>query len=211
MKKNILRLFVLSLLFCFVQSGVAEDDPIATSQQLESLRDIKAPVYFPANIVLILLVSLGIIAGAFFVWNRFFRKKKNKTQELPVDIRKPWEIAYEQFDELAKSSLLEERQFKSYYSRLSDIVRQYFENQFGIKAPEMTTEEFLWSLENSNDLKSSQKSTLKKFLNSCDIVKFAKYVPEIKERQESFQLARDLIDETREPSEQSSINRKPNI
>ena len=145
---------------------------------------------------------------ASIVWYLFFKVKKNKVQEAPADTRLPWEIAYQQLDELAKSSLLEEGQFKVYYSRLSDIIRRYFEHQFGVRAPEMTTEEFLWSLERSNDLTANQKSALKKFLSSCDIVKFAKYVPQATEGKESFQLALELVNETKIRADQSAANVK---
>jgi len=164
---------------------------------IESLRDIKGPVLFPSNYLLLVITLLALLAGGMYALMRFLRTKKEEVEEIPVDPRMPWEIAAEQFDELEKSSLLEDGQFKTYYSQLSGIIRSYFENQFDIKAPEMTTEEFLWSLDKSHHLTSSQNDTLKQFLNSCDIVKFAKYIPQIKEGKESIQLARKLVEETK--------------
>ena len=122
---------------------------------------------------------------------------EDKKEELPVDTRSAWEIAYDQLDQLAKSSYLQEGCFKEYFSELSGIIRYYFENRFEIRAPEMTTEEFLWSLERSKELTAVHKATLKKFMMSCDIIKFAKHIPSAEEAEESFQFARQLVEETK--------------
>jgi len=186
-------LFISLLLITFISSaslGFAIDNLLA-----EGLRDVKAPVYFPSNTLFLIIVIFALLAGGMYALMRFLKTKKEEVEEVPVDPRLPWEIAYDQFDELAKSSLLEEGQFKVYYSRLSGIIRQYFENQFKVKAPEMTTEEFLWSLEKSRHLTANQNDTLRQFLDSCDIVKFAKFIPRIEEGKESFLLARKLVEE----------------
>jgi len=80
---------------------------------------------------------------------------------------------------------------------VSDITRLYMENRFNIHAPHMTTEEFLYYLGVSGHLNDTQKSSLKDFLNSCDMVKFAKYAPTIKEALNNFGCAQKLIDETK--------------
>jgi len=172
--------------------GFAVENP-----SIESLRDIKGPVLFPINYFFLGALILALIAGGTYALIRFLKAKKEESEEALVDPRMPWEIAYEQFDELEKSSFLEDGQFKTYYSQLSGIIRQYFENKYNIRAPEMTTEEFLWSLDKSHHLTSRQNDTLKQFLNSCDIVKFAKYIPHIEEGKESIQLARKLVEETK--------------
>ena len=68
-----------------------------------------------------------------------------------------------------------------------------------MKAPEMTTEEFLFSLKNSGGLSITHKNLLKEFLNLCDAVKFAKYGPTEKEISQSFDIAKAFIDETKQP------------
>jgi hypothetical protein len=198
---GILASFIIGMFFFFVPLGFSQDNTAGTAPSLEGLRDVKAPVFFPSNALLIIVILLVAVIGVIIVWYLFFKVKKNKVEETPADTRLPWEIAYQQLDELERSSLLEEGQFKVYYSRLSDIIRKYFEHQFGVRAPEMTTEEFL-----SNDLTVTQKSALKKFLSSCDIVKFAKYIPQLTEGKASFQFARELVQETKTRADQSPTN-----
>jgi len=192
MKKSILIIFLLGFFIALPSMGFAIDSPLN-----EGLRDVKAPVYFPSNNLFLITGILILLAGGIFALIRFLGAKKEVVEEAPIDPRMAWEIAYDQFDELEKSSLLEEGQFKLYYSQLSGIIRQYFENQFKVRAPEMTTEEFLWSLERSHHLTADQNDTLKQFLDSCDIVKFAKFVPRMEEGKESFQLAKKLVEETK--------------
>jgi hypothetical protein len=67
----------------------------------------------------------------------------------------------------------------------------------------MTTEEFYQHLRRSSDLHPEQKESLKRFLESCDMVKFAKYVPDPSESKGSFDLAGAFVEETTPKSEDS--------
>jgi len=199
MKKSISISLSFIIIIVFASLGFAVDNSL-----VEGLRDVKAPVYFPPNTLFLTLTLLTLLAFGLFLLVRFLRAKKEEIEEIPAETRTPWEIAYDQFNDLEKSSLLEEGQFKAYYSQLSGIIRQYFENQFKVRAPEMTTEEFLWSLDKSRYLTAIQNDTLKQFLSSCDIVKFAKFIPRIEEGKESLQLARKLVEETKIVSDRAN-------
>ena len=164
----------------------------------DTFKDIQGPVNYLADLLLVVVsLILALIALGVFVYRKF-RHASQKPVPVPVDTRTPWEIALDELNQLEGERLVERGMFKEYYSSLSDIIRRYFERRFDVRAPEMTTEEFLWSLEGSRDLTADQKSTLKSFLNSCDIVKFAKHVPRAAEAQESSHFARQLIDATKE-------------
>ena len=60
---------------------------------------------------------------------------------------------------------------------VSDTARTYLEERFEFRAPERTTEEFLRELGGTDLLTGEQKESLGGFLESCDLVKFAKYEP----------------------------------
>ncbi|HQP10461.1 MAG TPA: hypothetical protein PKV41_03675 [Candidatus Omnitrophota bacterium] len=195
MKRNVFILFLSVLIGSWPLIGFSAGPVVNAS---DGLRDVKSPVPFPSDFRYLLLIVIGvlILGSVVFAYSR--RKRKSKTRPLPVaDTRAPWEIAYEQLQKLSQSSYLTQGRFKEYYSELSGIIRYYFENRFNIRAPEMTTEEFLWSLERSGDLKTEHQETLKKFMVSCDIIKFAKHIPRIEEAHESFRFARQLVDETK--------------
>ena len=87
--------------------------------------------------------------------------------------------------------------FKEFFTGVADITRHYMENRFNIRAPHMSTEEFLYYLGITGHLNETQKAALKDFLNSCDMVKFAKYAPTTNEALINFDLAKRLVDDTR--------------
>ncbi len=85
---------------------------------------------------------------------------------------------------------------KIFASSLSDILRKYIEAEFSIRAPELTTEEFLDEAKGHNDLKGEFADQLKEFLNLVDLVKFAKMPLELENREELFQAAIKFVEDS---------------
>ena len=162
----------------------------------QEIHDVKPPMELPESFlwpwgVLIILFVL-ILAGYIFWWLRY----KRMSNAAPLKTRTPWEIAHERLSTLEHKGLSNQEQFEAFYVELSSIMRRYMEDQFSLRAPEMTTEEFLNHLQTTSHLNDQQKDIFKDFLNACDMVKFARYGPTEKETQESLKLARTLINET---------------
>ena len=156
------------------------------------IRDIKAPVEIPlAWWILIFILVLTIAGAVYFFYRR--RRRPAVPKRIPVPVRLPWEIALERLEDLHHKHYPRAGLFKLFYSELSDIVRHYLEDRFRIKAPEMTTEEFLSDVKTSPALKEEDKESLKNFLNGSDMVKFAKYTPTVNDAQANFDLAKKLI------------------
>lgn len=164
-----------------------------------SIKDIKPPLSFPASYVLIIAILAIIIISLliFFVIHILKKRAALKGSRQVIPTRKPHEIAYEALRLLKKRNLPGAGLVKEYYFEISKIARTYIENRFLLKAPEMTTEEFLYSLKDSDALTITQKSIVKEFLNQCDLVKFAKYGPSAEEIEASFNTTKKLVDETR--------------
>jgi hypothetical protein len=91
-----------------------------------------------------------------------------------------------------------EREMDAFFVRLSDIVRRYLELRFGLRSPELTTEEFVEELANSPDLVRSHQQLLRKFLNRADLVKFAHLVPDPADVELSLESARSFLEATRD-------------
>mgnify|MGYP001559896564 CR=1 FL=1 len=78
----------------------------------------------------------------------------------------------------------EEKNYKAFYSELSDILRRYLERRYGMEALEHTSSEILEELKR----RSLDKETLDaaaRVLTGSDLVKFAKLAP-------SYELAGQL-------------------
>jgi len=172
---------------------------------VEGIRDIKGPVYFSVNFLpLIIILCLFTMIGTFFLIRYILKKMKEKEEDTVLKVRPPREVAYEALEALKAKNLPSQGKVKEFYYELSLIVRHYIEDRFNIKAPEMTTEEFLFALQESETLSGTHRNHLKEFLNLCDIVKFAKYGPTQKETDDSFNAAKRFVDETK-PVEDEAV------
>ena len=158
------------------------------------IRDIKDPIGFPSVLlpVFLFLLWLCLVAGVVFLIRCLMKRKKTRVLRLL-----PHEIAYARLEELKNKKLIDKNKIKEFYIKLSDIIRHYLEARFALKAPEMTTEEFLAKLRQTEILTREHKKLLKEFLIHCDLVKFAKYGPMLSEIDSSFNSAKKLVDQTK--------------
>jgi len=160
------------------------------------IRDIRGPKSFSGRIwlyCLIVLIILLIIGGIFSFILLKRKNEESKAPPTPAHI-----IAYEALAALEKKDYIRQGQIKAYYIELSDIVRRYLENKFNIRAPQMSTEEFLLKVKEDSSLSIEHKGLLRDFLTNCDLVKFAKYEPAETEASLALASARRLIDQTKQ-------------
>jgi len=83
----------------------------------------------------------------------------------------------------------------AWYVELSDIVRRYIEDRHAVRAPELTTEEFLVEARRSVAFSAAHRDLLSTFLGSCDRVKFARYSPGDEESRGALDVARRFLTE----------------
>ena len=169
----------------------------------QEIRDIRPPVYFPANHIFIyLFIAIVCVAVVVYLVRRILLKKPQACNEPAlIRLRPAHEAAFEALRALKEKKLIEKGFVKEYYFELSAIIRRYLESRFSIKAVEMTTEEFLQALRQSQILAGEHKNILKQFLQHADLVKFAKYGPTREEADKSFSCVEKLIDVTRQKQE----------
>ena len=170
----------------YTDSLLIEVHNVAIDTLKQPLYDAKpiAEVTSPFSSHLWLWIVLGIVALLlttaalyFFV----FRKKKLSAEEERKKLP-PFERAIQDLKDLQNSKYLIESQHKAYYTRLTDIVKEYLEDEMHILAKESTTDELLAKI---NDLQQTGKlhlsaetiSNLKRVLQNADLVKFAKSKP----------------------------------
>jgi len=172
-------------------SPVLANSPAAA----RDIRDIKPPITIPSGWEWVgwVLAALAIIALAVFVW-RWWRKRRS---QIPIEPVVPAHIRAKQ--KLAEALALIS-QPKQFCILVSDTIRSYLEERFDFRAPERTTEEFLHELRGTDLLLPEQKESLGNFLESCDLVKFARYEPGEPELRGLHASAVQLVAET-EPVE----------
>ena len=164
--------------------------------EAKDIRDIKGAVYFPSRLGII-LAALGIAAAGGIVYAAVrYVKKRGRILPAPRP-KEPHELAYERLEALRGKGYIRDGRVKEFFFELSLIVRYYLEGRFGVKAPEMTTEEFLAKLRDTTELERESKKLLREFLAYCDLVKFAKYGPSEDDIEASYASAKKLVDRTK--------------
>jgi len=164
---------------------------------MNDIKDVKPPIYLPDFwwLLWLLLIIIALAVGIYFLLH--YKKPLAVRVEPPAPKIPAWDQAYQELEALRRENLLDKGLFKEFFTRVSDIARRYMENRFNIHAPHMTTEEFMYYVGKSGHLNDTQNLALKEFLNSCDMVKFAKYDPSVNEALKNFDLCKKLVDDTR--------------
>lgn len=143
------------------------------------------------------LVPALIAGGAALLALALLAVRARRRRQRAEVRRSAAEIAFGRLAALEGRGLPEGREAADgWYVELSDIVRRYIEDRFGIRAPELTTEEFLREARRLDALNEPHGALLSAFLEACDRVKFAGHEPDADESQAAIGRARRLIEET---------------
>ena len=178
---------------------------LAEAGQNPELRDIKPPETLPFDwrpyglVAVAGLVLAGLGGGLFFYLRR-------PAPAVAPPVPPASQVALEALDRLHARGLIEKQRFETYYVSLSAIVREYLENGLNLRAPEMTTEEFLSAAARDHQLSPVQQARLAEFLSQADLVKFARHRPGLEESQAAYRAARRFVEETRPPQDQHTHN-----
>lgn len=155
------------------------------------LRDIRGPLEIRSmgDILRLglLVAALAALLGVAWWWWRRRRKAESPTVSVHPEERAQARLA---------EALAFVDQPERFCTLVSEIVRTYLEERFGLKAPERTTEEFLVELAKSAALESHHKSFLAEFLTQCDLAKFARATPARNELEDLHGAASRLVRET---------------
>lgn len=168
--------------------------------QKMKLHDIKPPVQLPSSYSSwIWPASIAGTATLIGLAVFLIIHKRRRAGIVDAIIARPaHEIAFEGLEKLMAEKLIEKGEIKRFYERISDILRRYIEDRFGINAPEQTTEEFLAGLKAREDFPANHKLLLKKFLTHCDLVKFAEHRPQNEDIKQTFESCKEFISGTKE-------------
>jgi len=159
------------------------------------IKDIKGPLKRRSVLAWILTCLLAAAAVAFGI--RRWMEHRRSVPAPPDPAPGAHEIALRRIRDLVAKDYIRQGLEQKFYTEISLIIREYLEARFAIRAPEMTTEEFLERLRDTDTLDAPHKELLRDFLTHCDLVKFARYAPGASEIDAALNSARRLIEETK--------------
>ncbi len=175
-----------------------------------------APLFPPrAHYLPWILGAVGLLLVALvLVW--FLRRPRSVllATEMPLP---PHVKALRALARLKGTPRQTEAEVEAFYVQVSQVLRVYLEERFGLHAPERTTEEFLAEIEQGDTLTGDtltgepltgepltgepltgeQRQSLRRFLEQCDLVKFARLIPDNRVHDQTFQIAMAFVEQTR--------------
>ena len=150
--------------------------------------------YYP--IIIGILLVLLLAALAWYIWKRMRERKslipfKKEEPKLP-----PHEQAIKELDEIKQQKLWQQGRSKEYYTLITETLRRYMVDRFGINAMEMTSDEILALIKQTTEAQSVYDN-LRQILSLADFVKFAKMNPLPDENDLSLMNAYLFVNQTK--------------
>ena len=141
------------------------------------------------------LVALVLIAVTVYVWHRtrngkpvfsFIRIKK----KLP-----PHQVALTEIENIKSEKPWTDNDSKEYYTRLTDVLREYIQDRYGFSAMELTSNEIIQNLIERGDGQSLDE--LRSIFATADLVKFARFQPYLGENDNNLMAALRYVNDTK--------------
>ena len=167
-----------------------------TPQEAEDILDIKGPLTIGGRVpwMLILIVGLILAAAGIGVWFYLRRKRRLVAQAVAKTPPKPFD-ALAELDRIAAMGLLRQGRYKQYYILISEALRRAIEQGYGIEALERTTYELCTDMQ-TDGVAERVVRVIEDFLSECDLVKFAKLIPELETMESAVERAREIVRES---------------
>lgn len=174
---------------------VIVDSMLAKAEKADDIHDIRGPAAVPRDYSILGWIAVAVLVLVASVLALFRLLNRSRVAAAPPP-RPAHEVALEALTRLRAARLPDAGRHEEYYVRLSSIVRSYLEGRFHLRAPEMTTEEFLQVAQRNPQLAPPQRASLVQFLGEADLVKFARYVPTLPDAERAYSAARQFVEST---------------
>lgn len=141
----------------------------------------------------VILLALLLCSGGWWAWRRY----RKEGTILPSRPEPPaYDVALGRLQRLKACKLWESGQEKEFYTILTDILRDYLDGRFGIKAMEMTSSQIMDTLAADRTLRDPRQM-MRQILDMADFVKFAMVRPLPEDNVKAFDNAVAFVESTR--------------
>lgn len=168
-------------------------------EEFYDIKDIWKPPFVLADYygwIFGILLTLLLICVAVYAIKRMRNRQslipfKKEEPKLP-----PYEQAIKELDAIKQQKLWQQGRNKEYYTLITETLRRYIVERFGINAMEMTSGEILDLIWKQADV-DSVYDNLKQIMQLADFVKFAKFKPLPDENDLSMMNAYLFVNQTK--------------
>ncbi|MFP4556396.1 MAG: isopeptide-forming domain-containing fimbrial protein [Bacteroidales bacterium] len=162
--------------------------------------DIKMPIEEPLTFAEVApwvggsLLLAGLIALLVIY---LIKRKRGESLFFPAKPSEPPHIvALRELNKIQEQKLWNTDNHKHFHSVLTEVIRDYIEGRYGVPAMEQTTDETIRNLKNYGEIDSKLLDDLLQNLSLADLVKFAKFTPNISENETSLKFGFRFVNET---------------
>jgi hypothetical protein len=182
-------------------SGGSSAGSADSTDAAQDIRDIRGPKFVWPDWLLPSVLAGGVLlaSGAYGAWR--WRRRRQRPASLSAV-----ELALQRLEALR--ALMLPSSAAEFSVAVSDIVRSYIEQSFGVVATRRTTEEFLHDLlDSSHTSLARHRALLGQFLHLCDFVKFGglsltlQNMESLRQSARTFVLATAQLEKTNEIGE----------
>ncbi len=138
-----------------------------------------------------------LLIAALVMLAIYYRKHKGEISlRKPKPQPSPYEVAIAGLRKLREDKVWESGDERHYFTRLTEILREYLRGRFGINAMEMTSSEILDAISGESEAQQ-RKGYVEQILAMADFVKFAKLRPLPDDNIQAFENALRFVEETK--------------
>lgn len=183
----------------FYDSPVLEVNTIPVDTATFEVRDIKGQIRYPLTFREILPWSalLLLLAAIVYVVVRWIRLRRENLSFFgkPVVKDPPHIAALRALEKIRAQKLWQNGKQKQFYTGVTDTLRQYMADRYGIAALEETSNEIFADLRDK-DIDAGLLDKVKELFATADFVKFAKHSASETENEEAIPTAVRFVNET---------------
>jgi flagellar biosynthesis/type III secretory pathway M-ring protein FliF/YscJ len=166
----------------------------------DQLQDIRPPFFYLHSWSWVWVVLAALVIFAFVI----FLIIQSRPKKI-LSAKSAYELALEKLEQAR--ALLREDQPMPYAIAVSETIRSYLGQRFHAPSTRRTTEEFLRQMEADRTTPLAEhRDLLREFLQSCDLVKFARYQPTVAELELVQQRATNFVHATKPAPEPVARN-----
>lgn len=173
-----------------VSVAYSDYDPSQPYHDIKDIIEIENPYTRYINWALAALTVISLLAVVYFLRKRSVQPIQ---QTIPKGMKPaPYDQAIQLLDELKQQQLPEKGQVKLYYTRLNDILRSFLENKMKMVTMQKTNDQLMVQIKDTG-LQNDSFIALAQALRMSDAVKFAKYIPDTRDNEKSFDDVKNSV------------------
>lgn len=184
-----------SEIFVEVESVLPADGEAEDIRGLKPLVHVRRPLRW-------LWIGGGALAvaalAALSVW--WLRRRRQRASALPVV--PPHELAFAGLDALRGTDFGDPAAVRRFYFAISEVIRGYVEGRFAVNATDLTSEEIVAWIAETQQPAGPPRQELQSFLSDTDQVKFAHHEPVQQEIEATYERALSFVEATKDVPEE---------